>query len=636
MAEEKILHRGWVKNAAIVFLLIMLLLTFFSNTLLNRSLPEVAVQYAQSGTVNAKIRGTGTVTANQTYDVTLSQSRKIEAVAIKVGDEVAFGDVLFVLGDTESEELKQAQDALDDMNLEYRKALIDAGGSDYAKEKYAIQSAEKDLATAKAERDKNKITDEEMQQAEARVEAAKAEVDGLTRQVEDLTGELAALEGGATDSEILAAQRALEDKEKELDAARDEYDKVELVHRSAYSALKRYASGQFGGSQAYQLAAAAEKLSAVVEDLQQRLRDLSMLEEPSDADRQEMIRLANQINEDNAMIAAQSAYAAIESRIDDLELEVSRLDDDYDGLLASNNSSEYEIVKKKLKSAEIALKEAENMHTKATDYAAKLTDKQTAYREALAEVAQMQKNLDDLTMDLAEAKKNDGKTSAKEKLDLQNMQSNISKKRQELEALQKDAVGSTVTAPMAGIVKAVNVTAGSTSEYQEPLAVIEAPDTGYSVSFPVSVEQSKKVHVGDKGEVVNTYWGDKIEATLVQIKSDPEKPGTNKLLVFALKGEDIESGGQYTVSVGQKSATYDVIVPNSALRSDSNGDFVLTVTAKSSPLGNRYVATRVDVQVLAKDDINAAVSGGLMGYEYIITTSDKPLEPGMRVRLVEN
>ena len=62
----------------------------------------------------------------------------------------------------------------------------------------------------------------------------------------------------------------------------------------------------------------------------------------------------------------------------------------------------------------------------------------------------------------------------------------------------------------------------------------------------------------------------------------------------------------------------------------------MIVEAKSTPLGNRYIARRVDVQVLAKDDINSAVSGGLTTSDYVITTSSKPLEPGMQVRLVEN
>ena len=57
-------------------------------------------------------------------------------------------------------------------------------------------------------------------------------------------------------------------------------------------------------------------------------------------------------------------------------------------------------------------------------------------------------------------------------------------------------------------------------------------------------------------------------------------------------------GQSLNVSVGQKSANYDLIVPNSAIREDSNGKFILIVESKSSPLGNRYVATRVDVEVL--------------------------------------
>ena len=36
-------RREWVKNIIIVFLLVMLLLTFFSNTIMNYSLPEVSV-----------------------------------------------------------------------------------------------------------------------------------------------------------------------------------------------------------------------------------------------------------------------------------------------------------------------------------------------------------------------------------------------------------------------------------------------------------------------------------------------------------------------------------------------------------------------------------------------------------------
>ena len=111
--------------------------------------------------------------------------------------------------------------------------------------------------------------------------------------------------------------------------------------------------------------------------------------------------------------------------------------------------------------------------------------------------------------------------------------------------------------------------------------------------------------------------------------------GQSKLLIFRINGEGVEAGANLTLSIGQKSANYDCLVPNSAIRSDSNGSFVLVVTAKSSPLGNRYVATRADIQVLASDDTMSAVSG-LANGDFVITTSTKPLEAGDQVRLVDN
>ena len=42
MNENGSKKREWVKTAAIIFLTVMLILTFFSNTFMNYSLPEVA------------------------------------------------------------------------------------------------------------------------------------------------------------------------------------------------------------------------------------------------------------------------------------------------------------------------------------------------------------------------------------------------------------------------------------------------------------------------------------------------------------------------------------------------------------------------------------------------------------------
>ncbi|WP_286080343.1 biotin/lipoyl-binding protein [Parablautia intestinalis] len=122
--EEVRKRKDWVKNAAIVFLTIMLVLTFFSNTIMNYSLPEVATQYVESGTITAKVRGTGNVEAADPYNIVAKESRVISSVAVKQGDEVEKDQVIYYLEDAESEELTQAQKDLEELKLTYMKGLF--------------------------------------------------------------------------------------------------------------------------------------------------------------------------------------------------------------------------------------------------------------------------------------------------------------------------------------------------------------------------------------------------------------------------------------------------------------------------------------------------------------------------------
>ena len=80
--ETKPKNRAWVKDAAIVFLVVLLLLTFFSNTIMNHSLPEVATQMVTDGTITAKVRGTGTVAANGSHKVKAKANETIGRVMV--------------------------------------------------------------------------------------------------------------------------------------------------------------------------------------------------------------------------------------------------------------------------------------------------------------------------------------------------------------------------------------------------------------------------------------------------------------------------------------------------------------------------------------------------------------------------
>lgn len=149
------------------------------------------------------------------------------------------------------------------------------------------------------------------------------------------------------------------------------------------------------------------------------------------------------------------------------------------------------------------------------------------------------------------------------------------------------------------MIASIEVTAGNSIGPDTPLAKLNVADRGYTIKISVTAEQAKRVKVGDKADVVN-YWGGNVEAVLENIARDPNTSGNN-LLVFKLTG-DVDPNTNLTLSIGQKSASYDALVPNSAVRTDNNGTFVLALTSKSTPLSTRYTATRVPVQVLAQDD----------------------------------
>jgi len=120
---------------------------------------------------------------------------------------------------------------------------------------------------------------------------------------------------------------------------------------------------------------------------------------------------------------------------------------------------------------------------------------------------------------------------------------------------------------------------------------------------------------------------------LANIATDPDSPNTKKKLLFTVSGEEITSGDSLTIEVGGNSGQYDKVVPNSAIYSDSDGDFVLMLTQKKTPLGTRYVATRVDVSVTTKDDSNSAITGGVATWDYVVSGSSAPVTAGQYVRL---
>lgn len=606
---QEVKKRGWVKNAAIIFLSVMLVLTFFSNTIMNRSLPEVAAERVQSGQLDVRIRGTGVVSANESYEVKSEQTRKVDSVPVKVGDTVEVGDTLLFFADAESEDIKLAQQELDELMLQYRLKLVDASNGEYEKENRAIENAQRELDEHKADMEKNNVTDEMISQAETRADNAEKAV----KNQEDFIAKLEAASGGATVADLEKAQK--------------DYDTVYLIYGTWYERLVEETNDWMERNEVTERDEQNAQRDVYMEALVERYKLLiAQAELESVSVRELTVETFSAESGENGEVTlfAKAIQPPRGINVDHMK----KMVDAYAAVNPKKLALDAAKSASGLSEAKDKLIDLERYKSDCDEAVTELKEKQTTYKTLKSGLAAKQDALEAAINALADAQKAD----QKEDIQLQADREKINEKKVELSALQGGGSGASVTSPVNGIVKSIEITAGNTASSNSTLMTIEVPDRGYGISFSVTTEQSKKVKVGDQAEVSGGYWGRQVTATLVGIKTDPQNPGTNKLLQFKLDGE-VDSGSQLSVSIGERGGNYESIVPNSALRTDNNGDFVLVVVSKSSPLGNRYVAQRVDVKVQAKDDVRCAVSGGLSYSDMVITTSNKPLEPGMLVRL---
>lgn len=239
--EKETNRKHIVKKAAVIFLVAMLILTFFSNTIMNYSLPEVATEPVTTGTVSNKVRGQGTVETNSDLDVTVSGARVVKEVKVEVGDEVKKGDVLFTFEEGENTELDEAQNALDDLELNYAKSLL-KNAPDYTEDNIGIKDAKEDLQNAidaqetAAKNDKTlKAAKKEAAEIKKKVAAAQAKVDSLQEQADaySAAGDYDAINDQLkADNESLAAMKVqLSDLKEDLKKAQDAGEDTTDLHR---------------------------------------------------------------------------------------------------------------------------------------------------------------------------------------------------------------------------------------------------------------------------------------------------------------------------------------------------------------------------------------------------------------------
>ncbi|MDE5863567.1 MAG: HlyD family efflux transporter periplasmic adaptor subunit, partial [Lachnospiraceae bacterium] len=293
---------------------------------------------------------------------------------------------------------------------------------------------------------------------------------------------------------------------------------------------------------------------------------------------------------------------------------------------------DYTKLKADLKAANKKLTELQEALTQKSEEVTELSGA-TSLADAKADVKMKQKALTDLLLALKTRKKEDSLSQQSASLDMQAAEKKIEEQRELVKKLKSGSDLKEIKSKEAGVVSQVDFKVGDSVTADTPLAKIQLADSGYAAKITVTKEQAKLIKTDDEATIENV-WDSDLKATVKSIKADPENPNQNMIITFEVKG-NVNVGQNLAFSVGERSNRYDAVVPNNAVKEDSKGKFVLVITVKGTPLGNRYKVKRADVEVLASDDTSSGVSGGVYEYDNVVTNSSKPLEEGDQVRLKE-
>ncbi|SHM68352.1 HlyD family efflux transporter periplasmic adaptor subunit [Ruminococcus flavefaciens] len=550
-------RREIIKTLIIIFLAIMLVLTFFSNTIMNRSLPEISTENVSSGKLTERLEGKGVIEANQSYKVTVEGNRVVEKIHIKKGQEVKKDDVLFTINTVSNEKLEEAEADLEKLKLDYETALLQ-DPVDYSKENQSIKAARDALNSAIAKRDAARANEANAERAKSENNSNKSELERLTSEQEKLSTAIKAIR-------INSYDEAPYELVGDLPVLLSDFEFADAEYKSASETYQTILGTEGGNielakAERDEKQAAREAAEKVYNDAKNSIRD----------------NLNSRLSE-------------IEGPITDLKNRIA----DYEATYGEKGSESYETL--------------------------------------AAAVVEKQNSLEDLIIDLNKDKQKDSITNKKNALDIEAKKKAVDKQQEKVDKMKKEGKSSEVKSKYSGVVSSINVQPDATTTDGEPLAVIDLFDDGFTVKVYVDNDVVKKVKKGVQADVINNYGGD-IEAVLKEIKNNPEN-SKQKELTFDVTG-DVASGDSIELAIPLGSGTYDAIVPRSAVYpDDKNGHYVYIVRSKNTPLGNRYYAEKVNVNVEAKDSVSCAVSGGIGRGDYIITASSKPIKSGAQVRM---
>lgn len=214
-------------------------------------------------------------------------------------------------------------------------------------------------------------------------------------------------------------------------------------------------------------------------------------------------------------------------------------------------------------------------------------------------------------------------------LHCESVQLNIDEKKEELQVLETLIdQGGAVTAPVAGVTALSELEMGKETAGSERflLSVGKLRVRGAFDREEGSMKAGDEVRIRPGGgeQMVTT------PVSFVDLVSD-DKEGT---FYAELPDGTGDLGESVFFECAKTSDLYQTVIPSSAVRKDTDGEFCLVLRTYKTILGEEFRAARVDLKILAKGDAKTAVEGALTSEDQVITGSDRIIGAGDRVRRI--
>ena len=433
----------------------------------------------------------------------------------------------------------------------------------------------------------------------------------------------------AADTKSKSLQRTYEDYNQTVADANDSVSKAKSDMNEAWNAYNTYKNSNSNSGETD--TTVSDSLKKTVEEKQlaydKAVTNLDGVEKDIEADVQKEIEKASVNESGNPVTLTQEDKQKIREQVNARPENVSMLQNANDQINtakdalteAENALSAYNEQQNNSSSANYD----EQLKTLYDDYKAK----EEAYNEA---VKQRQSTIQSANRTLEDAK-------APENVDTATAltaNDDLEEKQLAVDELQKVMdVNGKITAPSDGLITKVNVTTGETTTEDTAIRISDQ-SAGYKFTATLDKASAKYLSKDDK-VTLDLGNGTTVEGLTVQSIDVSAEDKNSYELTVSIPAKVKKLGSIATLKVEKASKKYDTCVPLGALHSDGDKYYVYVINEKDTILGTETAVDKVQVDILDKNNEQAAIEGSFSWGQQFVLTSSKTLRNGDRVRLVE-